>query len=153
MRQDIRDLEAALPEVPKAPQAWTADVTPENLAVIMSDNNEAMALLSDEAGIFENIGGGRYSKGVPNLDVFLQGHAGSPIRVNRGSRSPILMQNPALTLGFTPQPEVVRGLTDNPGFRGRGLLARFIYTVPPCSLGFRTRKLLRDSRAMVRELY
>ncbi|MBF0423710.1 MAG: DUF3987 domain-containing protein [Magnetococcales bacterium] len=135
--EQINRLEMQLPEIPKAPQIWCADITPENLGTVMSDNHEKMAILSDEGGIFE-IMAGRYSKGVPNLDIFLQSHAGAPVRVNRGSRPPVFMQNPTLTMGLAIQPDVVRGLFSKPGFHGRGLLGRFLFAVPPSNLGFRT---------------
>jgi hypothetical protein len=48
------------------------------------------------------------------------------------------MQNPALTIGLSPQPDVLRSLSDKPGFRGRGLLARFCYTLPVSKVGKRT---------------
>jgi hypothetical protein len=32
----------------------------------------------------------------------------------------------------------LRGLTDKPSFRGRGLLGRFLYVLPPSNLGYRT---------------
>lgn len=137
LRKDIMQLEAELPLIPKVPQLWTDDVTPENLGTIMADNDERMAVLSDEAGIFDILAG-RYSGGVPNLDVFLKGHAGSAIRVNRGSRLPVFLHHPMLTFGLSPQPDVLRGLTDKPSFRGRGLLGRFLYALPPSNLGYRT---------------
>lgn len=137
LKKEIADIEAELPEIPKAPQIWAQDVTPENMGTIMADNDERMAVLSDEAGIFDILGG-RYSGGIPNLDLFLQGHAGSPVRVNRGSRSPVFMQSPNLTMGLSPQPDVLRGLTEKPSFRGRGLLGRFLYVLPPSNLGYRT---------------
>jgi hypothetical protein len=147
LKTQIADLEAKLPEIPTVPQVWAQDVTPENLGTLMGDNGERMAVLSDEAGIFDTLAG-RYSGGVPNLDLFLQGHAGSPVRVNRGSRPSIFMQNPCLTLGLSPQPEVLRGLTANPSFRGRGLLGRFLYALPASNLGYRT----LDSRPLTDEL-
>lgn len=137
LKEEIAEAEAQLPEIPIPPQVWTQDVTPENLATIMAANNERMAILSDESGIFDILAG-RYSNGVPNLDLFLQGHAGSPVKINRTSRPPIAMQSPALTLGLSPQPEVLRGLADNPSFRGRGLLGRFLYALPSSNLGYRT---------------
>ncbi|MCB1984483.1 MAG: DUF3987 domain-containing protein [Burkholderiales bacterium] len=139
LKKEIAEVEADLPEIPTAPQIWAQDVTPENLGTIMADNGEKMALLSDEAGVFD-IMGGRYSSGIPNLDIYLQGHAGSSVRVNRGSRPPVFMQSPALTMGLSPQPEVLRGLTGKPSFRGRGLLARFLYVLPHSNLGYRTLK-------------
>jgi hypothetical protein len=132
----IADLEVALREVPHAPQVWAQDVTPERLGVLMADNNERMAIISDEGGIFE-IMAGRYSRGIPNLDVFLQAHAGAPHRVDRGNRPPVLMQHPALTMVLSPQPEVLHGLAANQDFRGRGLLARFTYLLAASTLGYR----------------
>jgi len=149
LKKEIAQLEADLPEIPTPPQVWAQDVTPENLGTIMADNGERMAILSDESGIFDILAG-RYSGGIPNLDLFLQGHAGSPVRVNRGSRPPVFMQYPALTFGLSPQPDVLRGLTEKPSFRGRGLLGRFLYALPASNLGYRTldaRPMLPDTRA------
>ncbi len=146
LKKEIAQLEAEMPEIPTLPQVWAQDITTEHLGTIMSHNLERGAVLSDEAGIFDILAG-RYSGGVPNLDLYLQGHAGSPVKVDRGSRPSIFLQAPALTMGLSPQPEVLRGLTDNKSFRGRGLLGRFLYALPPSNLGYRTldtRPLLDD---------
>ena len=137
LRQDLLDEEAALPDVPKALRLWAQDVTPEKLGQLMADHNEALAILSDEGGLFDILAG-RYSQGVPNLDLFLQAHAGAAYRVDRGSRPSVFMNSPALTLGLSPQPAVLRGLAKTPGFRGRGLLARFFFALPHSTLGYRT---------------
>jgi Protein of unknown function (DUF3987)/Domain of unknown function (DUF3854) len=129
--------ELAMPPAPTIPRLWAQDVTPEKLAVLMADNDEALALLSDEGGLFEMMGG-RYSNGIPNLDLYLQGHAGTAVRVDRKSGPPVDLQRPALAIGISPQPSVLRGLTAQEGFRGRGLLARFLYALPPSRLGYRT---------------
>jgi hypothetical protein len=42
-----------------------------------------------------------------------------------------------LTIGLTVQPEVLQGLASRPGFRGRGLLARFLYSLPAGLVGRR----------------
>jgi len=80
---------------------------------------------------------GRYSQGMPNFGVYLQGHAGDTIRVDRVGRPPEFVKRPALTLGLAVQPEVLRGLANHPGFRGRGLLGRFLYSLPKDLLGSR----------------
>lgn len=136
-RDEVTALESELTAVPSIPQLWAADVTPEHLGTLMTENNERMAILSDEAGIFDILAG-RYSLGIPNLDLFLQAHSGSSVRVNRGSRPPVFLNSPALTMGLTPQPEVLQGLTKTGAFRGRGLLARFLYAVPTSNLGSRS---------------
>lgn len=140
--REIADLEGELPEVPRAPRVWTQDITPEKLGALMADHDQSMAGISDEGGIFDILAG-RYSNGVPNLDLFLQAHSGSPVRVDRGSRPPVIMNHPALTMVLSPQPDVLQGLAAKPGFRGRGLLARFLYALPASRLGYRTGTLHR----------
>ena len=137
LTREIKELEGRVAVVPTLPRLWTSDVTPEHLAVLMQENVERMAVLCDESGILDTVAG-RYSKGVPNLDVFLQGHAGTAVRVDRGSRPPVFLQRPCLTVGIAPQPDVVQSLSDKPGFRGRGLLGRFLYALPESNLGRRT---------------
>jgi len=135
--EEIAQLEATRPEIPTVPRLFAQDVTPEHLGTMLAANGEHLAIISDEGGIFDTIGG-RYSNGIPNLDVFLQAHAGSFVRVDRGSRPPVNLQHPTLTVAVSPQPDVLAGLTAHRGFRGRGLLARFAYMVPHSNLGFRT---------------
>ena len=42
-----------------------------------------------------------------------------------------------MTIGLTVQPEILRGLASRPGFGGRGLLARFLYSLPESLVGRR----------------
>ena len=136
IQDEILKLEMGMPRVPTIPRLWAQDVTPEKLAGLMADNDEALALLSDEGGLFDMMGG-RYSNGIPNLDLYLQGHAGTAVRVDRKSGPPVDLQRSTLTIGISPQPSVLRGLTAQEGFRGRGLLARFLYAMPASPLGYR----------------
>jgi len=80
---------------------------------------------------------GRYSGGVPSLDVWLKGHAGDPLRVDRKGRASEYVPHPALTLLLTVQPQVLSGIARNGTFRGRGLTARFLYSLPPDNVGRR----------------
>jgi len=121
--------------VPALPRLIADDVTPEALASLIAEHGR-MAVMSAEGGIFETLAG-RYTNGVPNFDVFLKGHAGDPLRIDRKGRPPEFVRSPALTLGMAIQPDVLRGLTGKPGFRGRGLLGRFLYAVPVSPLGSR----------------
>jgi phage/plasmid primase-like uncharacterized protein len=131
------EVERGAPIVPKVPQLWTSDATPENLGVLLADNGERMAWISAEAGFFEIVGG-RYANGVPNLDLMLKAHSGDPERVDRLGRPPVFLSHPLLTVAMSPQPDLLRGLMEKPGFRGRGLLGRFMYFLPPSPLGSRT---------------
>ncbi len=137
--KEAADIEMDLPEIPNVPQLWTSDATPERLGSLLADNDECMAWLSSEGGIFDLLQG-RYSNGIPNLDLVLKAHSGDSERVDRGSRVPVYLRHPLLTIGLSPQPEVLRGLANKTGFRSRGLLARFLYLLPPSPLGYRELK-------------
>lgn len=132
----IEELEKEIQETPAYPQIWTGDITPEHLGTIMAANGEAMAILSDEGGVFDILSG-LYSDGKANIDLFLQSHAASPVRVDRGSRPPIILQRPVLTLGLTIQPHTLSTICKNKTFRGRGLLGRFLYVIPKSNIGKR----------------
>jgi len=136
LQEELEELERSKPELPVAPRLFTQDVTPEHLGTMLAAHNERMAVLSDEGGVFDILAG-RYSNGMLNLDLFLQAHAGSPVRVDRGSRPSVLLDHPLLTIGLSPQPDVLRSLNNKPGFRGRGLLARFLYALPQSKMGYR----------------
>ena len=127
----MRELsECALPaEVPAAPRLLADDVTPEKLAALCAEQGGCMALLSAEGGIF-GILAGRYSDGKANLDLFLKGHAGEDVRVDRKSGPPVHIRRARLSLGLAVQPDVLASLSDTPSFRGRGLLGRFLYALP-----------------------
>jgi replicative DNA helicase len=124
-------------EVPPTPRRLADDATPEALASLLADHGK-VALLSPEGGVFDMMAGRYQSAGGPNLDVYLKAHAGDPIRVDRKTaRRTEYVAAPALTIGVTVQPEVLRACKDRPGFRGRGLLARFLYAVPYSTVGYR----------------
>ena len=59
--------------------------------------------------------------------------------VDRRPRAPSAssVDRPALTVALAVQPDVVAGLASKPGFRGRGLLARFLYSMPRSIVGAR----------------
>lgn len=136
-QSEIERLEREAPEIPVSPQIWTSDITPEHLGTIMAINGEAMSVISDEGGIFDILGG-LYSDGNANIDLFLQSHSAGPVRVERGSRPPVFMQNAVLTMGLTVQPDVIHSICKNKKFRGRGLLGRFLYVIPNSNIGSRT---------------
>ena len=122
--------------VPAAPRLFTADVTPEELASLLHENQGRMAVLSAEGGVFD-IMAGRYSAGMPNIDVYLAGHAGDVIRVDRRGRPPEYVDRPALTIGLAVQPYVLAKAARVGDFSGRGLLDRFLYAIPPSTVGYR----------------
>jgi putative DNA primase/helicase len=135
--QKIIRLREELPDEKKAPRLWTSDITPERLQGLMYENNERMAVINDEGGIFE-VMAGLYNDGKTNPDIFLKSHTGSPLRVDRRSRTAVL-QNPALTFGLAVQPAIISKFSKGSqrSFRGNGMLARFLYVIPKSNVGYR----------------
>lgn len=112
------------------------DVTSEKLTSVLAENKGRAAVVSAEGGIFDIISG-LYSRNV-NIDVFLKGHSGDTIRVDRIGRASESIIHPALSMVLAVQPEVLNGLMSNNTFRGRGLTARFLYSMPKSTVGSRS---------------
>jgi replicative DNA helicase len=131
-----RAAEASSLVVPPVPRWLVDDATPEALAGLLATYGR-IALLSPEGDVFDQMAG-RYNQSAgPNLGVYLKAHAGDLLKVDRRGRPPEYIERPCLTIGLAVQPEVLRGLAGRPGFRGRGLLARFLYSLPPSLVGRR----------------
>ncbi len=129
--------ELAGAKIPVVPRLAADDITSERLATMLKEQDGRMAVMSAEGGIFELMAG-RYSKdGAPNFEVYLKGHAGDTMRVDRVGRPAEYVYRPALTMALAVQPEVLTGLVRKQGFRGRGLLGRILYAIPVNLLGRR----------------
>ena len=111
-----RAAEAANLIVPPVPRWLVDDATPEALAGLLATYGR-IALLSPEGDVFDQMAG-RYNQAAgPNLGVYLKGHAGDLLKVDRRGRPPEYVERPCLTIGLTVQPEVLQGLASRPGFR------------------------------------
>jgi replicative DNA helicase len=132
-KQFAKDLAAHY--VPDEPQLFCDDVTPEKLAQLIVRQGGRMLLASPEGTAFE-IAKGRYSE-TANFDVFLKGHAGDPLRVGRVVRDSESVNQPALSCALAVQPDVISGLAEQASMRGRGFLARWLYSCPPSMVGKR----------------
>lgn len=135
IRADIESEEMGMPEEIRAPRLFTGDTTAERLQALLVEHGERMAVLSDEAGIFL-IMAGLYTGGAANIDVFLQGHAGTAMRVDRAGRL-AHVDKPALSFGLLIQPDIMSEAAGSARFRGSGLLARFLYAMPASNVGTR----------------
>lgn len=145
--------EIAKYEPVKPLRLFVDDVTSEKLTSVLAENKGRAAVVSAEGGIFDIISG-LYSRNV-NIDVFLKGHSGDTIRVDRIARASESIIHPALTMVLAVQPEVLNGLMSNNTFRGRGLTARFLYSMPKSTVGsrsFSTKPIPEGVRARYRAL-
>jgi replicative DNA helicase len=131
-----RAAEASSLVVPPVPRWLVDDATPEALAGLLATYGR-IALLSPEGDVFDQMAGRYNQHAGPNLGVYLKGHAGDLLKVDRRGRPSEYVERPCLTIGLAVQPEVLRGLAGRPGFGGRGLLARFLYGLPASLVGRR----------------
>lgn len=132
-QKDYFEQNQQLPEEQRKPPTYlTDDVTPEKLVGLMKENNEQMAMLSSEGGLFDNFNG-RYSN-VPSLDIYLKGFTGDYMTVHRIGRPSETLYEPILTIGVFVQPGLLQGLPAR--LVERGFLGRFLYASPQ-SIGVR----------------
>ncbi|MFE6691060.1 YfjI family protein [Streptomyces sp. NPDC057743] len=122
-------------KVPAEPQLLADDATAETVASTLAEQGDRIAVMSAEGEIFD-IMAGRYSSGTPNLGVFLKGHAGDRHKVNRQTRKEYI-EDPAVTIGICVQPQVLEAIGRNEAARRRGLLGRFLYSLPESLVGYR----------------
>jgi hypothetical protein len=127
---------ATTPE-PALPRLIVDDATSEKLGAILAEQGGRIASMSPEGGVFDLMAGLYSKSGMPQFGVYLMGHAGDDLRVDRISRKGEHVKRPALTMGLAIQPSVLEGLLENSAFRGRGLLARFLYSLPESRIGSR----------------
>jgi primase 1 len=111
------------------------DVTTEALTSLIADNGGKMAVVSAEGGIFETLSG-MYSNKV-NIDAVLKAYSGDYIQVDRKGRPPESIDHPALTILLFIQILVLNDIMGNDIFKGRGMLARFLYCIPQSVVGHR----------------
>lgn len=137
----LSEIQEAMEEkepLPVSPRVYFDDITPEHMGTMAALHNGRIALISDEGGIFDILAGRYSTNGAPNLDLFLKGYSGSSVRVDRGSREPVIIDNPAISLGISPQPETLVRLGAMPGFRARGVLGRIGFLFPESRIGYRS---------------
>ena len=117
------------------------DITSEALFKVMAENNERMSVVSAEGGIFQIMAGRYNANGNGNIDVYLKGHAGDPCSIHRISRESQSMDSPCLTISLAVQRDIIKEIGSNRQFRGRGLLARFLYSNCIHYSGYRKRQI------------
>ncbi|MEX5635898.1 DUF3987 domain-containing protein [Parafrankia sp. FMc2] len=117
-------------------QVLADDVTPEALASRMERQGGPLATIVDEGGLLGTVAG-RYSANVPNVDLILKAYNGSYTRVDRASKPSVIIPRPILTIGLIVQPDVINEAAKVRAFTQRGLLARFLFALPPSTVGTR----------------
>lgn len=151
LRADIQREEEGMPDEARAPRLFTGDTTAERAQALLVEHRGRIAIHTDEAGQL-GVMAGMYTNGAANLDVFLQSHAGSPLRVDRAGRSAHI-DKPAMSIGLLLQPGVLAEAAGSTRFRASGLLARFLYLMPASNVGRRDVRRHAPIAASVRSEY
>ena len=126
---------AAYDQIPPVPRLFVDNCTSEALVSLLAAH-KVISMYSSEAGIFSEMAG-IYKNGAANLDAFLKAHCGDTIRIDRKMREAEYVENPRLTMSLCIQPAMLEALKDVPSARGAGLLARFLFSLPPSMVGDR----------------
>jgi hypothetical protein len=138
-RHDAGNLSANLADdaEPVLPRLLVDDATAEKLGMMLAEQGGRIASMSPEGGVFDLMAGLYSKSGIPQFGVYLMGHSGDDLVTDRVSRKGVRVERPALTCAYAMQPAVIEGLAENAAFRGRGLLARFLYAAPQSWIGRR----------------
>jgi hypothetical protein len=138
-RHDAGNLAADLAEQaePVLPRLMVDDATAEKLGMMLAEQGGRIASMSPEGGVFDLMAGLYSKSGIPQFGVYLMGHSGDDLITDRISRKSVRVERPALTCAYAMQPAVIEGLAETAAFRGRGLLARFLYAAPQSWIGRR----------------
>lgn len=108
-----------------SPTLWAANVTSERLGALLSVSGETSFIYSAEAGEVLRVFAGKYRRDdAGDFDLLLSGYTGEPVKVDRGSRGPVNLARPCLTLLLAAQPPVLRELFANAEAVERGLITR-----------------------------
>jgi len=122
---------------PVLPRLIVDDATAEKLGIMLAEQGGRIASMSPEGGVFDLMAGLYSKSGIPQFGVYLMGHSGDDLITDRVGRKSVRVERPAPTCAYAMQPAVIEGLAENPAFRGRGLLARFLYAAPQSWIGRR----------------
>ncbi|MCY9786857.1 YfjI family protein [Nocardiopsis sp. EMB25] len=131
-KQEMREAEP-----PPRPQLLVGDVLPEALGIIMKRVGGHIGLISAEGGFLGNVSG-RYSKGVPNLELVLISYDSTePYRVDRVGREAFEVERPSLSVNLAVQPVVIDDVASSKAVLDRGLLNRVLFAQPESLAGHR----------------
>ena len=133
----VRELAAEVEAfvVPPTPQFVADDATAEALAKTLIEQGGRLVQAGAEGTCFK-VAAGRYSE-RENFDVYLKGHDGDPLIIDRVGRGNSSAEEPRLTCGVALQPSVLREMGASAAARHEGFLARWLVFAPEPRVGSR----------------
>jgi hypothetical protein len=135
IRRDLSAKKKALAEaiagIENPPRLCCEDVTSQQLAAMLQQNQEQLASLSPDAGNIVNIVLGLYSK-LDRVDdnIYVKAWSGDNCRVDRKGSKPVLLQRPCLMALWLVQPDKVNTLLAEKSLTDGGFLPRPVMCQP-----------------------
>ncbi|WP_195540255.1 YfjI family protein [Eubacterium maltosivorans] len=126
------------------PCLYMDDTTNAALEQELARNGGRMIIMSDEGDLFANMMG-LYTGGQHTLGALLKGHTGGSSKTHRVGRDPVLLPASNLSILLMVQPIIIDTIMGDMVMRGRGMNARFLYTMPKTKVGDRN---IETARAM-----
>jgi hypothetical protein len=104
---------------------WTEDFTSEALGILLANNKEQMAILTDDGGLVIYNLLGRYTDGDVKDDILLcKAKTVSTVPVDRVGRDSILLHHPCVAILVLTQPDLLHKLFSSERLLVGGFLAR-----------------------------
>ncbi len=123
--------------VPAAPRLYTREATPEGLARLLSEQSGRLGVVTDEGVEFFELASRYAAMGKGNLGIYLQGWDGGRYVSDRAGREALVINHATLTVCLFAQPIVLADLGGDKQATGRGLLDRFLWSLPESLVGYR----------------
>ena len=134
-------LEAARDEasiaVPSLPRLYTRDATPEALVKLLAEQHGRLGFVTDEGSEFFQLAERYAQTGKGNLGIYIDGWDGKRHVSDRVGRELLEIERVTLTVCLLGQPIVLEDLGRDRQANGRGLLARFLWSLPGSKVGWR----------------
>ncbi len=136
LNTELYDIEAGMPPTGRI---MADDATIEALGIVLADSGGNIGVVSAEGGLFDRLAG-LYNENGVNLDLYLEGWSGGKYTVDRVKREQISIPRANVAVITTVQPATIDDIGARKVFAARGLVARFLLSMPTCSVGYRDRK-------------
>lgn len=139
MKEELRNLVAAMPKQPVVPRMIYADATQEALAHGLGMGWPSGGLLSSEAGVVFGGHGMNKESITRNLATLNVLWDAAPMQVDRRGAPPYVLHGARLTIALQVQEPTIRDFFAKSGdlARGTGFLARFLLSWPTSTQGSR----------------
>lgn len=124
----IIDLRKRIGERPTEKSLLCSNTSSEALERKLFENNEAIGIICSEGRTVLEIIKGKYnSTGGTDCGVWLSGHAGDYIKIDRIGRKSFELFHPILAALLALQPDALEAAGECPGLRHSGFLPRWLY--------------------------